>query len=88
MMFYDDDSTVKSTYQKFYMLGTPGLDWNPMAKKEQSETITGGANQCNDSHYIELLWPLVLHFIFLRFLKMIYEQESRIMTQSICIEIC
>ena len=24
MMFYDDDSTVKSTYQKFYMLGTPG----------------------------------------------------------------
>lgn len=43
MMFYDDDATVKSTYQKFYMLGTPGLEWNPMAKKEQTETITGGA---------------------------------------------
>ena len=64
MMFYDDDSTVKSTYQKFYMLGTPGLDWNPMAKKEQSETITGGANQCNDSHYIELMAACAtLHFL-------------------------
>ena len=64
MMFYDDDSTVKSTYQKFYMLGTPGLDWNPMGNQEQSTTITGGAKQCNDSHYIELLAACAaLHFM-------------------------
>ena len=64
MMFYDDDATVRSTYQKFYMLGTPGIDWNPMAKKEQAETITGGAEQRNDSHYIELLAACAaLHFI-------------------------
>lgn len=36
-MFYDDDSTVKSTYQKFYMLGTPGIDWNPMAKRNSQK---------------------------------------------------
>ena len=44
MMFYDDDATVKSTYQKFYMLGTDNLSWNPMQRKEDTitQTITGG----------------------------------------------
>lgn len=57
MMFYDDDTTVKSTYQKFYMMGTSGLDWDPMQRKSEkiTETITGGEQQKNDSHYIELL---------------------------------
>lgn len=57
MMFYDDDATVKSTYQKFYMLGTDNLSWNPMQRKEDTitQTITGGEQQKNDSHYIELL---------------------------------
>ena len=57
MMFYQDDATVKATYQKFYMLGTPGLDWNPMQKNAEAinKTITGGQDQKNDSHYIELL---------------------------------
>ena len=55
MMFYDDDTTVKSTYQRFYMLGTDGLSWNPMQHKEVSTTITGGEQQENDSHYIELM---------------------------------
>jgi hypothetical protein len=56
MMFYDDDSTVRSTYQKFYMLGTEGIQWNPMQRDEEiKETITGGEQQKNDSHYIELL---------------------------------
>lgn len=55
MMFYADDTTVKSTYQHFYMMGTPSLDWNPMAQKQSKETITGGDRQKNDSHYIELL---------------------------------
>ncbi len=55
MMFYDDDTTVKSTYQRFYMLGTDGLSWNPMQHKEVTTTITGGEQQENDSHYIELM---------------------------------
>jgi hypothetical protein len=57
MMFYEDDATVKSVYQKFYMMGTEGIEWNPMQKKvgKIAETITGGEKQENDSHYIELL---------------------------------
>ena len=57
MMFYNDDKTVASTYQKFYMLGTRGLDWDPMQKQSDqiTATITGGEQQKNDSHYIELL---------------------------------
>lgn len=57
MMFYEDDATVKTTYQKFYMLGTPNIDWNPMAKEKDklTKTITGGEKQTNDSHYIELM---------------------------------
>lgn len=52
MMFYEADETVKRTYQKFYMLGTDGLDWKP--SKEKDKTVTGGDKQENDSHYIEL----------------------------------
>lgn len=54
MMFYDDDVTVKSTYQCFYMMGTDGLTWNPMPSSF-GKTLTGGSEQKNDSHYIELL---------------------------------
>ena len=57
MMFYDDDTTVKNTYQRFYMMGTDGQGWDPMAREKDkiTKTITGGGNQKNDSHYIELL---------------------------------
>lgn len=57
MMFYDDDHTVKNTYQCFYMLGTDGQSWDPMARNKDNitKTITGGGDQKNDSHYIELL---------------------------------
>lgn len=57
MMFYDDDTTVRRTYQRFYMLGTDGLGWDPMAREKGkiTETITGGAEQKNDSHFIELM---------------------------------
>jgi hypothetical protein len=58
MMFYEDDSTVKSTYQKFYMMGTDSLNWNPMAKDNISETITGGEKQKNDSHYINITFVI------------------------------
>lgn len=57
MMFYDDDTTVRNTYQRFYMMGTDGLNWDPMAREKDriTQTITGGGEQKNDSHYIELL---------------------------------
>jgi hypothetical protein len=53
MMFYETDETVKKTYQKFYMMGTETIDWQP--SKVRDKTVTGGENQENDSHYIELL---------------------------------
>ena len=53
MMFYEADETVKKTYQKFYMMGTESIDWQP--SKIKDKTITGGESQENDSHYIELL---------------------------------
>lgn len=56
MMFYNDDTTVRATYQRFYMLGTDGQQWNPMAGTDTAGgVITGGGGQTNDSHYIELL---------------------------------
>lgn len=57
MMFYEDDSTVKNTYQRFYMLGTDGQNWDPMVREKEkvTQTITGGGDQKNDSHYIELM---------------------------------
>ena len=57
MMFYDDDATIRSIYQRFYIMGTNSLNWNPMQRAEKggTHTITGGADQKNDSHYIELL---------------------------------
>jgi len=53
MMFYEADETVKQTYQKFYMMGTESISWQP--GKIKDKTVTGGENQENDSHYIELL---------------------------------
>lgn len=46
-MFYDDDATVRSIYQRFYMMGTSGLNWNPMQSESQktNKTLTGGAAQ-------------------------------------------
>lgn len=55
MMFYDDDTTVKTTYQKFYMLGTDNLTWETKSKDGLGKTITGGGSQKNDSHFIELM---------------------------------
>lgn len=53
MMFYESDETVRKTYQRLYMMGTEGIGWKPGKVKDKVET--GGADQENDSHYIELL---------------------------------
>ncbi len=57
MMFYDDDTTVKNTYQRFYMMGTDNQNWDPMIREKErlTQTVTGGGDQKCDSHYIELL---------------------------------
>jgi hypothetical protein len=56
MMFYEADETVKKTYQRFYMMGTEGLEKvRSGGAVVEGKTITGGKDQANDSHYIELL---------------------------------
>ncbi len=62
MMFYEADETVKKTYQKFYMMGTEGIEWQP--SKVKDKTITGGESQENDSHYIELLAAFAAYHFF------------------------
>jgi len=62
MMFYESDSTVKRTYQKFYMMGTENIDWKPGKKKDL--TVTGGQDQENDCHYIELLSAFAAYDFF------------------------
>ncbi|MDR3118446.1 MAG: hypothetical protein LBU44_03370 [Mediterranea sp.] len=62
MMFYEADETVKKTYQKFYMMGTEGLEWQP--GKVKDKTVTGGESQENDSHYIELLAAFAAYHFF------------------------
>jgi hypothetical protein len=64
MMFYEADDTVKKTYQKFYMLGTEGLNWKPGKVKAENQTLTGGMEQENDSHYIELLAAFAAYDFF------------------------
>lgn len=56
MMFYNADPTVRNAYSRFYMLGCDSK-WDPMSRQEgkMAETLTGGASQENDSHYIELM---------------------------------
>ena len=62
MMFYNEDFTVKNVFQKFYMLGTPSNDFETPNKT--NETITGGALQKNDSHYIELMSAFAAYDFF------------------------
>lgn len=53
LMFYQDDPTVQRIYQRFYLLGTPGLSWK--VDEAAQETTTGGQYQENAAHFIELL---------------------------------
>lgn len=62
MMFYNQDLTVKSVFQKFYMLGTPSNDFDAQGK--QKDVVTGGALQKNDSHYIELMAAFAAYDFF------------------------
>jgi len=62
MMFYEEDKTVKKTYQKFYLLGTN--DPSYITKQNSNETITGGNAQKNDAHYLELFSAFAAYDFF------------------------
>jgi hypothetical protein len=62
MMFYEADDTVKKIYQNLYMLGTQDLNWK--TEVDGKITKTGGEDQENDSHYIELMAAFAAHHFF------------------------
>ena len=62
MMFYNEDETVKQMYQKFYMLGTQDTSFK--TPTSASNTVTGGARQENNSHYIELMCAFAAYDFF------------------------
>lgn len=55
LSFYDSDPTVKKSYKKMYHIGWPmdAIDYSK--DTNESKTITGGKNQKNDCHLVDLL---------------------------------
>lgn len=84
MMFYDDDTTVRSTYQKFYMLGTSDIKWNPMSTYGGTTTITGGKDQENDSHFIELLSACAALDFYIENEDTLRNNKSSVATDYVC----
>ncbi len=55
LQFYQTDKTVKERYKRLYHIGWPsGKDLN-VSDKNNGNTVTGGAEQRNDCHVVELL---------------------------------
>lgn len=54
LQFYQNDRTVKERYKRLYHIGWPGKDLN-VSESNNGNTITGGAEQKNDCHVVELM---------------------------------
>ena len=65
LMFYINDTTVKSTYNLMYHVGWPNKV-NYSKDASSKETITGGGTQKNSCHVAELLCACAVHDFFNR----------------------
>jgi hypothetical protein len=66
LQFYQNDPTVKKTYRRLYHLGWP-IESKPIGgDKKDDKTITGGANQKNPCHIVELLCACAAYDFFTR----------------------
>lgn len=54
LQFYQNDKTVKERYKRLYHIGWPAKDLN-VSDSNNGNTITGGAEQKNACHVVELL---------------------------------
>ena len=54
LQFYQNDKTVKERYKRLYHIGWPEKDLN-VSESNNGNTITGGAEQKNDCHVVELM---------------------------------
>lgn len=66
LQFYQNDPTVKKTYKRLYHIGWP-IESKPIGgDKSDDKTITGGANQKNPCHIVELLCACAAYDFFTR----------------------
>ena len=66
LQFYQGDPTVQSTYNSMYHIGWP-IESKPMnTGSKEDKTITGGAEQKNPCHIVELLCACAAYDFFTR----------------------
>ena len=64
LSFYNSDETVRGTYKRMYHIGCPpGLRIN-YSVGQNSNVVTGGANQRNDAHILELMCAAAAYDFF------------------------
>jgi hypothetical protein len=63
LQFYQADPTVIACYKKLYHIGWP-MPSKKLTDGEDKETITGGADQKNDCHVVELLCACAAYDFF------------------------
>lgn len=63
LQFYQADPTVKKCYRILYHVGWP-LTSKPLNEGEENDLITGGANQKNDCHVVELMCACAAYDFF------------------------
>ena len=61
LQFYQEDPTVRSTYKRFYHIGWP---FPALDVTTTSKTITGGQEQKNDCHIVELMCACAAYDFF------------------------
>jgi len=63
LQFYQGDATVQNTYKKMYHVGWP-VESKSVSDKESKITITGGAQQKNACHVVELMCAAAAYEFF------------------------
>ena len=61
--FYQADPTVKMCYRRLYHIGWP-LQSKPIADEKEGDTITGGHEQKNNCHVVELMCACAAYDFF------------------------
>ena len=63
LQFYQADPTVKRCYRRLYHVGWP-LQSRPIAEEKEGDTITGGHEQKNNCHVVELMCAFAAYDFF------------------------
>ena len=63
LQFYQQDPTVQSVYKRMYHIGWP-LESKPLSGAGEAKTITGGKEQKNNCHIVELLCACAAYDFF------------------------